>query len=102
MSVICYNGFNMQLKVVVNSVAYDTEYGGEQIIPARKGEYVLDEIFRLHFFRIAVDDVIDGALCFRLMEGAVPHFFVLDRETPRADFRRETGIGGDDFTFELI
>lgn len=45
----------MKLKVTVNSVAYDTEYGGEQILEAVKGEFFPDEIFRLPFFRIIID-----------------------------------------------
>ena len=61
------------LKITVNSIANDTEYGGEQIIPCEKGEYVLNEIFRLHFFRVIIDDIIDESLCFRLMEGGVAH-----------------------------
>ena len=69
----------MKLKVTVNSVAYDTEYGGEQILDAVKGEFFPDEIFRLPFFRIIIDEIIDGALCFRL-----------------------TSIGEDGFSFELI
>ena len=92
----------MELKITVNSVADDTEYGGEQILAAEKGEYRLEEIFRLPFFRIIIDDIIDGAVCFRLMEGAVEHFFVLDGKDRLANFSRETSIGEDNFTFELL
>lgn len=92
----------MKLKVTVNSVAYDTEYGGEQILDAVKGEFFPDEIFRLPFFRIIIDEIIDGALCFRLMEGAEAHYFVLDGENRTAEFSRTTNIGEDGFSFELI
>ncbi|MDE7082153.1 MAG: hypothetical protein K2O89_00415 [Clostridia bacterium] len=92
----------MQLKITVNSVANDCEYGGEQIISAERGEYRLEEIFRLPFFRIIIDDIIEGSLCFRLMEGGVAHFFVLDENGNTAKFHRDTSLGEDDFTFELI
>lgn len=52
----------MKLKVTVNSVANDTEYGGEQLLQVAKGEYLLDEIFRLPFFRIIIDEIIGGAV----------------------------------------
>ena len=73
----------MKLKVTVNSVANDTEYGGEQLLQVAKGEYLLDEIFRLPFFRIIIDEIIGGAVCFRLMEGADAHYFVLVRRNFR-------------------
>lgn len=92
----------MEIKVTVNSVANDTEYGGEQLLPAEKGEYLLEEIFRLPFFRIIIDEIIDGAVCFRLMEGAVAHYFVLDGTDGTAKFSRETSLGEDNFTFGLI
>lgn len=92
----------MKIKIEVASVAYDTEYGGEQTIPAERGEYLLDEVFKLPFFRIIIDEIIDGAVCFRLMEGGVPHYYVLDGESGQAAFSRETSIGYDDFTFTLI
>lgn len=91
----------MKLKVCVQSVAYDMEYGGEQTVEAAAGEYLLDEIFRLPFFRIVVDEVIGGAVCFRLMEGGIAHYFVLERKGERAVFSRETSIGSDEFTFTL-
>lgn len=92
----------MMLKITVNSVANDTEYGGEQLLPAVKGEFRLEEIFRLPFFRIIIDEVINGAVCFRLMEGAVAHYFVLDGEGDTAEFTRETSLGEDNFTFGLV
>ncbi len=92
----------MKLKITVNSAAYDVEYGGEQILEAEKGEYRLDEVFRLPFFRIIIDEVFADALCFRLMEGGVAHFFVLEEGAPTALFRRETSIGEDEFNFSLI
>ncbi len=92
----------MELKVTVNSVANDTEYGGEQLLHVAKGEYLLDEIFRLPFFRIIIDEIIGGAVCFRLMEGADAHYFVLDGGDSTAEFSRETSLGEDNFTFELL
>lgn len=92
----------MKLKITACSAAYDTEYGGVQTMEAVKGEFVLDEIFRLSFFRIIIDEVADGAVCFRLMEGAKAHYFVLDGDNPRAEFFRETGIGEDEIYFELV
>jgi len=92
----------MNLLIKVNSTAYDTAYGGEQTLPAEKGEYLLSKIFRLPFFRVIIDDVIDGAVCFRLKEGAEDHFFVLERIGEVARFGRETSIGSDDFSFELV
>lgn len=92
----------MKLKIKVASVANDTEYGGEQEIMAQRGEYLLDEVFRLPFFRIIIDEIIEGALCFRLMEGGVAHYFVLDEREPSARFYRETSLGEDDFSFTLV
>lgn len=92
----------MKLKITVNSVANDVDYGGEQILNAERGEYLLDEIFRLPFFRIIIDEIIDGALCFRLMEGADSHFFVLEERGERARFHRDTSLGEDNFLFELL
>ncbi|MBE7088467.1 MAG: hypothetical protein E7370_02980 [Clostridiales bacterium] len=92
----------MLLKICVNSSARDSDYGGEQILQIKKGEFVLDEIFRLHFFRLIIDEIIDGAVCFRLMEGATPHYFVLEPNDRIATFERETSIGYDFFKFELI
>ena len=83
-------------------MACDTEYGGEQLVPVTKGEYLMDEIFRLPFFRIIVDEVIDGAVCFRLKEGAQDHYFVLEGIGDSASFERETSIGYDSFTFTLV
>lgn len=91
----------MKLKITVCSEAADTGYGGEQTLEAEAGEYVLDEIFRLPFFRIIIDGVIDESLCFRLMEGAEAHYFVLDNDNKCARFHRETSIGEDDFVFTL-
>lgn len=92
----------MNIKIEVTSSAYDTPYGGEQTIPAERGEYRLEEIFRLPFFRVIVDDVIDGAVCFRLMEGGVAHYFVLEGEGDSDFYERETSIGFDEFTFRLV
>ena len=91
----------MKLNIKVNSTACDSEYGGEQTLEVAVGEYILDEIFRLNFFRIIIDDVIDGAVCFRLMEGAVAHYFVLEGPGDSAVFERQTSIGSDEFLFEL-
>ncbi len=92
----------MRLKITVSSVADDCEYGGEQILNAEIGEYRLEEIFRLPFFRVIIDEIIEGSLCFRLMEGGVAHYFVLDETERTAKFHRDTSLGEDDFTFELI
>lgn len=92
----------MKLLIKVNSSAYDTDYGGEQIMEVSKGEFIFDEIFRLPFFRIIIDEIIDGAVCFRLMEGATAHYFVLENDGEQATFERETSIGYDQFTFTLI
>lgn len=89
----------MKIAIKVNSMAYDTAYGGEQTLPAEKGEYQLPEIFRLPFFRIIVDEVIEGAVCFRLKEGAQDHFFVLEGIVDTAEFERETSIGYDSLYF---
>ena len=92
----------MQILITVQSSAYDSDYGGEQTLPAIEGEYLMGEIFRLPFFRIIVDEVIGSAVCFRLKEGAEDHFFVLEGIGDTADFERETSIGYDNFTFKLI
>lgn len=52
----------MELKIEVASEADGKEYGGTQVMQVAVGEFVLDEIFKLNFFRIIIDDVIDGAL----------------------------------------
>lgn len=91
----------MRIKIKVNSSAYDSDYGGEQYLEVEKGEFRLDEIFRLPFFRIIIDEVIDGAVCFRLMEGAQAHYFVLEKAGESAAFERQTSIGYDEFTFTL-
>jgi hypothetical protein len=92
----------MKINVQVQSFAYDTPYGGEQAIEAETGEYLLDGIFRLPFFRIIIDEVIDGNVCFRLMEGAEAHYFVLSKDDDVATFERQTSIGFDSFTFTLL
>lgn len=91
----------MDIIITVDSVANDTPYGGTQRVAAVKGEFILDGIFRLNFFRIIIDDVIDGAVCFRLMEGAAAHYFVLEGKGDTARYERETPLGYDSFTFEL-
>jgi hypothetical protein len=91
----------MNTLIQVQSGAYDTPYGGEQLLPVQIGEHRLEEIFRLPFFRIIIDDVIDGAVCFRLMEGGVAHYFVLEGDGDTAEFERETSIGYDSFKFTL-
>ena len=91
----------MELKIEVSSEAEGNEYGGTQVMEVARGEFVLDEIFKLNFFRIIIDDVIDGAVCFRLMEGAVAHYFVLENVGDSARFLRETSIGEDEFEFTL-
>ena len=91
----------MKLNVKVVSSAYDEDYGGEQSIDIARGEYLLGDIFRLPFFRIIIDDVIGGAVCFRLMEGAVAHYFVLERAGESASFERQTPVGWDEFIFTL-
>lgn len=92
----------MKLKITVHSTANDTDYGGEQVLETERGEYRLEEIFRLPFFRIIIDDVIGNAVCFRLMEGADSHFFVLEEAGEVAHFHRDTSLGEDNFIFELI
>ena len=92
----------MKILVNVSSVAHDTDYGGSQYIPAEQGEYRLGEVFRLHFFRIIVDEVFENAVCFRLKEGAEDHYFVLEGIGDRAEFERETSIGYDNFSFTLV
>ncbi len=91
----------MLLKITVNSVQGDTPYGGEQTIECIPGEYRLDDIFKLPFFRIIIDDIIEGCVCFRLMEGGVAHYFVLEGAGDSAEWERETSIGEDDFCFVL-
>ncbi|MGN0811918.1 MAG: hypothetical protein ACI4MQ_00200 [Candidatus Coproplasma sp.] len=91
----------MKILVKVSSSAYDTEYGGKQLVPIVNGEYLMDEIFRLPFFRIIVDEVIGSAVCFRLKEGAQDHYFVLEGIGDTANFERETSIGFDSFSFTL-
>ncbi|MCD8373085.1 MAG: hypothetical protein LUD27_07290 [Clostridia bacterium] len=92
----------MEIKITVDSVANDTPYGGTQNVAAKQGEYILDGIFRLNFFRIIIDEVIDDAVCFRLMEGASAHYFVLEGKGDAARYERETPLGYDSFTFELV
>ncbi len=92
----------MKIKIEVRSGAYDTPYGGEQTLAAEQGEYQLSEIFRLPFFRLIIDEVIDGAVCFRLMEGGEAHYFVLEEIGETASFERETSIGFDEFIFTLL
>lgn len=91
----------MVLKIIVNSVADGIEYGGEQKIECVEGEYQLKDIFRLSFFRIIIDELIGDALCFRLMEGGIAHFYVLEGVGDKAAFHRNTPHGEDDFQFEL-
>ncbi|MGN0806496.1 MAG: hypothetical protein ACI4MC_05605 [Candidatus Coproplasma sp.] len=91
----------MKILVEVSSAAYDSEYGGEQLVPALRGEYLMDEIFRLPFFRLVVDEVIEDAVCFRLKEGAQDHYFVLEGIGDTASFTRDTSIGSDSFYFTL-
>jgi hypothetical protein len=92
----------MKILINVQSMALDTPYGGQQELQVAVGEYRLEEIFRLPFFRIIIDDIIDGEVCFRLMEGAVAHYFVLSFIGDSAEFERQTSIGYDSFTFTLI
>ncbi len=89
----------MRLKITVNSVQGDTPYGGEQILDCVAGEYQLNEIFRLPFFRVIIDEVIDGYVCFRLMEGGVAHYFALCSADGEESWERETSIGEDSFSF---
>lgn len=92
----------MKLKITADCQADGKSYGGTQIMQTAIGEYILDDIFRLNFFRIIIDDIIGDALCFRLMEGASPHFYVLEGVGDRAVFERETPAESDYFTFELL
>ena len=92
----------MKLKITASAEADGKEFGGEQVLPAVRGEYVLDEIFKLHFFRIIIDELIGDSLCFRLMEGADAHYYVLEGAGDRAAFERETPAESDYFTFELL
>jgi hypothetical protein len=92
----------MKILVQVQSGAYDTPYGGEQMVEAIRGEFLMDEIFRLPFFRMIIDDIIGDAVCFRLMEGGEAHYFVLEGSGDTATFERETSIGYDSFKFTLV
>ena len=92
----------MRLKITVNSVQGDEPYGGEQILDCEVGEYRLDEIFRLPFFRIIIDEVIDGFACFRLMEGGVAHYFAMSAADGEEHWERQTSIGEDCFTFKVL
>lgn len=92
----------MKLKIEVASEADGKEFGGTQVMEAVRGEFILDEIFKLNFFRIIIDDIIGDALCFRLMEGADAHYFVLEGGGDSATFERETTVETDYFRFTLI
>lgn len=92
----------MKLKIEVASEADGKEFGGTQVMEAVRGEFILDEIFKLNFFRIIIDDIIGDALCFRLMEGADAHYFVLEGGGDSATFERETPVETDYFRFTLI
>ena len=92
----------MKLKITVNSHARDSDYGGEQIINIKEGEFLLDEIFRLHFFRVIIDLIVDGNVCFRPMEGSQAHYFILNKSESQAFYERETSIGYDSFSFKLL
>ena len=92
----------MKLKITASAEADGKEFGGEQVLQAARGEYVLDEIFKLNFFRIVIDELIGDALCFRLMEGVDAHYYVLEGVGDRAVFERETPAESDYFTFELL
>lgn len=92
----------MKLKIEVASEADGKEFGGTQIMEVSRGEFVLDEIFKLNFFRIIIDDIIGDALCFRLMEGSDAHYFVLEGAGYTAVFERETPVENDYFKFTLI
>ena len=92
----------MKLKIEVASEADGKEFGGTQIMEVSRGEFVLDEIFKLNFFRIIIDDIIGDALCFRLMEGSDAHYFVLEGAGDTPVFERETPVENDYFKFTLI
>lgn len=92
----------MKLKITASAEADGSQFGGSQVLPADCGEYVLDEIFKLNFFRIIIDELIGDALCFRLMEGAHAHYYVLEGAGDKAVFERETPAESDYFTFELL
>lgn len=92
----------MKLKIEVASEADGKEFGGTQIMEVSRGEFILDEIFKLNFFRIIIDDIIGDALCFRLMEGSDAHYFVLEGAGDIAVFERETPVENDYFKFTLI
>lgn len=92
----------MKLKIEVASEADGKEFGGTQIMEVSRGEFILDVIFKLNFFRIIIDDIIGDALCFRLMEGSDAHYFVLEGAGDTAVFERETPVENDYFKFTLI
>lgn len=92
----------MKLKIEVASEADGKEFGGTQIMEVSRGEFILDEIFKLNFFRIIIDDIIGDALCFRLMEGSDAHYFVLEGAGDTVVFERETPVENDYFKFTLI
>ena len=92
----------MKLKVTASAEADGGQFGGSQVLPAVCGEYALGEIFKLNFFRVIIDELIGDALCFRLMEGAQAHYYVLEGAGDRAVFERETPAESDYFTFELL
>ncbi|MCD8200627.1 MAG: hypothetical protein LUD47_00960 [Clostridia bacterium] len=91
----------MRIKITVNSITEDTPHGGEQYLECEKGEFRLDEIFRLPFFRIIIDEIIEDNVCFRLMEGGEAHYFVLEGVGDTASWSRETPVGEDSFYFAL-
>ena len=92
----------MKLKIEVMSEADGKEFGGTQVMEAVRGEFILDEIFKLNFFRIIIDDIIGDALCFRLMEGAAAHYYVLEGAGDTAVFERDTPAESDYFKFTLL
>ena len=92
----------MKLKIEVASEADGKEFGGTQIMEVSRGEFILDEIFKLNFFRIIIDDLIGDALCFRLLEASDAHYFVLEGAGDTAVFERETPVENDYFKFTLI
>ncbi len=91
----------MELRVEVAATQGDCPFGGSQILPCVCGEFILEDIFRLHFFRIIIDDIIEDNVCFRLMEGSAPHYFVLNKAEPQVSWERQTPIGEEFFTFTL-
>ena len=92
----------MKLKIEVASEADGKEFGGTQIMEVSRGEFILDVIFKLNFFRIIIDDIIGDALCFRPMEGSDAPYFVLEGAGDTAVFERETPVENDYFKFTLI